>query len=328
MWCCVERTGSSFACASAADRRVHRHWRAVARDLAGADRISGSRRLAGASAGRGQALATASDRVAIWHHSRRDVQPAEADRHHDPASADLRARQFRSGGHHRLNRQATARRWKCAAPVSESQSQGQARLSDLPDARTTATASAGCWRSSPRRKPMPRPRSRRTKPRRVSIPIRNTNSSQLRIERSRTPDVDLPYADIPPSNITPAAPSPGSVKDATRLYFGVDPLASAPEGVSPWAPGEAPVVLASRGDPDIKQSALHAVAADWSGHGRRKRREQRRGHRRGPAAAFAGRKARAHGCDRAPRRRSVSRTQCISKRAAKRCVGRSRSRRW
>ncbi len=75
-------------------------------------------------------------------------------------------------------------------------------------------------------------------------------------QRSRTPDVDLPYADIPPSNITSAAPGPGSVKDATRLYFGVDPLASAPEGVSPWAPGEAPVVLASRGDPDIKESAF------------------------------------------------------------------------
>ena len=75
-------------------------------------------------------------------------------------------------------------------------------------------------------------------------------------QRSRTPDVDLPYADIPPSNITSAAPGPGSVKDATRLYFGVDPLASAPEGVSPWAPGEAPVVLAARGDPDIKESVF------------------------------------------------------------------------
>jgi spore germination cell wall hydrolase CwlJ-like protein len=75
-------------------------------------------------------------------------------------------------------------------------------------------------------------------------------------ERSRTPDVDLPYADIPPSNITPAGPGPGSIKDATRLYFGVDPLASAQESIAPWAPGEAPVVLASRGDPDIKESAF------------------------------------------------------------------------
>jgi spore germination cell wall hydrolase CwlJ-like protein len=79
-------------------------------------------------------------------------------------------------------------------------------------------------------------------------------------ESSRTPDVDLPYTDIPPSNIAPAAPSPGSVKDATRLYFGVDPMASAPESVSPWAPGEAPVVLASRGDPDIKESAFNPLS--------------------------------------------------------------------
>jgi spore germination cell wall hydrolase CwlJ-like protein len=84
-------------------------------------------------------------------------------------------------------------------------------------------------------------------------------------ERSRTPDVDLPYADIPPSDITPTAPSAGSVKDATRLYFGIDPLASAPEGVSPWAPGEAPVVLASRGDPDIKESAFSPLSHDGQG---------------------------------------------------------------
>ena len=147
-------------------------------------------------------------------------------------------------------------------------------------------------------------------------------------ERSPTPDVDLPYADIPPSNITPAAPSPGPVKDATRLYFGVDPLASAPEGVSPWAPGEAPVVLASRGDPDIKESALHV----------RRRRSVRarpakasRTKARSPART-SGRIHRPKGsrslARRAPRRRNVSRTRCTSKRAAKRCVGRSRSRRW
>ena len=41
-------------------------------------------------------------------------------------------------------------------------------------------------------------------------------------------------------------------------------MAGGREGIAPWAPGEAPVVLASRGDPDIKQSALDAfVAGDW-----------------------------------------------------------------
>jgi len=84
-------------------------------------------------------------------------------------------------------------------------------------------------------------------------------------ERTPMPDVDLPYADLPPADITPAAPRPGSVKDATRLYFGVDPLASGQEEIAPWAPGQAPVVLASHGDPDIKQSALAPPSQDNQG---------------------------------------------------------------
>ena len=74
-------------------------------------------------------------------------------------------------------------------------------------------------------------------------------------DRSSTPDIDLPYVDLPPANLTPAAP-PRAGKDAAQLYFGVDSIAGVREGIEPWAPGEAPVVLASRGDPDIKQSAL------------------------------------------------------------------------
>ena len=72
------------------------------------------------------------------------------------------------------------------------------------------------------------------------------------------PDVDLPYADIPPSNLTAAAPNGGAGKDAGRLFFGADPLAAEEQAIAPWAPGEAPVVMASResGDSDIKQSAL------------------------------------------------------------------------
>lgn len=73
-----------------------------------------------------------------------------------------------------------------------------------------------------------------------------------------TPDVDLPYADIPPANLTPAAPKRGGRQDSARLYFGVDPLAAGREAIAPWAPGEAPVVMAARtgADPDIKRSAL------------------------------------------------------------------------
>ena len=77
-------------------------------------------------------------------------------------------------------------------------------------------------------------------------------------DRASTPDVELPYADIPPANLTPAAPKGGSTKDSASLYFGVDPLAAGQEVIAPWAPGEAPVVMAARSvaDPDIKQTAL------------------------------------------------------------------------
>jgi spore germination cell wall hydrolase CwlJ-like protein len=83
-------------------------------------------------------------------------------------------------------------------------------------------------------------------------------------QRIATPDVDIPYADIPPANLTPTATESASRKDATQLFFGADSMVAgdgeiAPKiapRIVPWAPGEAPVVLASRGDPDIKQSVL------------------------------------------------------------------------
>ena len=56
-------------------------------------------------------------------------------------------------------------------------------------------------------------------------------------------------------------------KEATQLYFGVDSMAGGREAIAPWAPGEAPVVLASRGDPDIKQSALGPASPDGEGRG-------------------------------------------------------------
>jgi spore germination cell wall hydrolase CwlJ-like protein len=75
-------------------------------------------------------------------------------------------------------------------------------------------------------------------------------------ESSQISDVDLPYADIPPANLTPIAPPKNAGEDATQLFFGVGPMAGAREAIAPWAPGEAPIVLAAHGDPDIKQSAL------------------------------------------------------------------------
>src|SRR5262245_20778059 len=84
-------------------------------------------------------------------------------------------------------------------------------------------------------------------------------------QRSAMPDVDIPYADIPPSNLTPTAPQGSLRKDTTELFFGVDSMAAGK--IAPWAPGEAPVVLASHGDPDIKQSALSPALAGDEGKG-------------------------------------------------------------
>lgn len=53
----------------------------------------------------------------------------------------------------------------------------------------------------------------------------------------------------------PAAPRNDKAKNASRVFFGADPLAPEREAIAPWAAGEAPLVVAS-GDPDIKQSAL------------------------------------------------------------------------
>jgi spore germination cell wall hydrolase CwlJ-like protein len=75
-------------------------------------------------------------------------------------------------------------------------------------------------------------------------------------ERSKTPDIDLPYLDLPPTNLTPSASPKSAGREAEQLYFGTNTLAGIREQIAPWAPGEAPVVLASRGDPDLKQSAL------------------------------------------------------------------------
>jgi spore germination cell wall hydrolase CwlJ-like protein len=90
-------------------------------------------------------------------------------------------------------------------------------------------------------------------------------------QRAATPDVDLPYADIPPANLTPTAPQGSLRKDATQLFFGADSMAAGSEKIdsriAPWAPGEAPVVLASRGDPDIKQSALSPALPGGEGKG-------------------------------------------------------------
>lgn len=65
------------------------------------------------------------------------------------------------------------------------------------------------------------------------------------------------HADNASSDSTAVAPDLGAGKNDGRLYFGARPLAPEQEAIAPWAPGEAPVVMAARsGDIDIKESAL------------------------------------------------------------------------
>lgn len=64
-------------------------------------------------------------------------------------------------------------------------------------------------------------------------------------------------ADAPPAEAPKSANAPleGEGGSAARIFFGANPLAPQDQQIAPWAPGQAPVVIAS-GDPDIKQSAL------------------------------------------------------------------------
>ena len=267
MWCRVERTGSSFACASAADCRVHRHWRlllAILPERIGFQDLGALLARQPGVAKRWQQHLIASPFGTIHAAMFSLPRPIGTTIPHPPIYALANFDPADITGS--IGKQPLG---DGNSPLQFPKANRKAKGDSLSPGRANRCRRfRRLWLSRPRRKPMPRPRSRRTTPRRVSIRYSQYEFVTAPDERSRTPDVDLPYADIPPSNITPAAPSAGSVKDATRLYFGVDPLASAPEGVSPWAPGEAPVVLAARGDPDIKESVFTPSPHDWSGHGR------------------------------------------------------------
>ena len=98
-------------------------------------------------------------------------------------------------------------------------------------------------------------------------------------------------------------------QDTARIYFATDPLVSKQQEIKPWAPGYAPVVTGRR-TPAAKRIANKG---EVTGVDRvRSRRPSGSACRATPA----------------PRRRSVSPTRSISKRAANRCAGRSRSPRW
>ncbi|HEX3709395.1 MAG TPA: cell wall hydrolase [Pseudolabrys sp.] len=80
-------------------------------------------------------------------------------------------------------------------------------------------------------------------------------------EFGTVPD-DVPAS--PDSDASPAGPDKDAARSDSRqegqVYFGAKPIAPGHGKLTPWAPGEAPVALASRaeGDSDIKQSALGA----------------------------------------------------------------------
>jgi spore germination cell wall hydrolase CwlJ-like protein len=76
-------------------------------------------------------------------------------------------------------------------------------------------------------------------------------------EQPAAPDASVPHGDVAPAK--QAAPSPHKPKDAAQVYFGAAPIAAGQEAeaITPWAPGEAPVIRAPSGDPDIKLAALN-----------------------------------------------------------------------
>lgn len=74
-------------------------------------------------------------------------------------------------------------------------------------------------------------------------------------------DLDALPPDVLSLRAKPDLSGEAEDKTADRVFFGVSPLAPERERIAPWAPGEAPVVVAS-GDPDIKQSALAPPKGD------------------------------------------------------------------
>jgi len=49
---------------------------------------------------------------------------------------------------------------------------------------------------------------------------------------------------------------PDDYADSANLYFGADPLVTARDALQPYAPGEAPTIKPTAGDPDVKLAAL------------------------------------------------------------------------
>jgi len=74
-------------------------------------------------------------------------------------------------------------------------------------------------------------------------------------------DVELPYADVPPPDLTKSSRKVQN-GEGNGLFFGVDPLSTIEQVIAPWSPGEAPVIVIPKPDPDIKLAALSPSAND------------------------------------------------------------------
>jgi spore germination cell wall hydrolase CwlJ-like protein len=87
----------------------------------------------------------------------------------------------------------------------------------------------------------------------------------------RDSSVSRARAPMPPlAAVADAKPAPESVPGAPlgdeNVFFDADPLKAGREWIAPWAPGEAPVMLALV-DPDLKQSAIASEKKDDTAEG-------------------------------------------------------------
>jgi len=145
------------------------------------------------------------------------------------------------------------------------------------------------------------------------------------------PYSDYEFASIPDEQVAPLdkeqLSSPN--EDGARVYFGADPMAAGEQPITPWAIGEAPIVMASRisGDPDIKQSALGPPGE--SGEGAAGESIASKGELPAPTN---GRNRQRNGWGsralHTANRRSAWPMRFISKHAARRCAGKSPWPRW
>jgi hypothetical protein len=91
---------------------------------------------------------------------------------------------------------------------------------------------------------------------------KNFPDTEFSLQPPSTADtVDLPYQDLPPTDLLADASSAsrGVLTDPSKLLFGIDPtetVQSIVPSFAPWQPGEEPVIVAPKVESDVKLSAL------------------------------------------------------------------------